>query len=271
MNALFKGRDRDQRLRGRVCVVTGASSGIGRRTALDLALAGGRVCAAARRTELLAELVAEMGGEAAGHSYHRTDVAVRSDVLGLAAHVERTYGRCDVLVNNAGFGGGGAFRGPESIPGIEQMVATNFLGAVYCTGELLDLLRASAPAHVVNVASIAGRLAFGGASAYCASKFALVGWSEALHAELKPVGIHVSLVEPGPLPTQGFPMERLAAVPLLRLALTSEEVVSKAIGGAIQNGKVQRVVPRWYYLLQFPRLAIPPVFRYVGDKVVARR
>jgi uncharacterized protein len=271
VNALFKRYDRNQHLRGRVCVVTGASSGIGRRTALDLARAGARVCVAARREALLAGLVAEMGGEPAGHSYHRTDVALRSDVLRLAAHVARTYGRCDILVNNAGYGGGGAFQGPESISGIERMVATNFFGAVYCTGELLDLLRASAPAHVVNVASIAGRLSFGGASAYCASKFALVGWSEALHGELRPLGIHVSLVEPGPLPTQGFPMERLASLPLLRFALTSEEVVSRAIVEVIQNGKMQRVVPRWYYLLQFPRLVMPPVFRYVGDKVVARR
>jgi short-subunit dehydrogenase len=114
---------------------------------------------------------------------------------------------------------------------------------------------------VVNIASIAGRLALRGSSAYAASKFALVGWSEALHFELAERGVFVSLIEPGPLPTEGFPMTDLLKDPLMRRVLTSDEKVSSAILDAISRHKLQRVVPRWYYLLSIARLVAPPVYR----------
>jgi NADP-dependent 3-hydroxy acid dehydrogenase YdfG len=96
-----------------VWVITGASSGIGRRTALDVAAAGGTVCVAARREERLTSLVAEMGGS--GHSYHVTDVSDRAQVKALAAHVAEAHGRVDVLVNNAGVIGPSGFKGAEAI------------------------------------------------------------------------------------------------------------------------------------------------------------
>jgi NADP-dependent 3-hydroxy acid dehydrogenase YdfG len=145
-------------LYGKVCVVTGASSGIGRRTALDLARAGARVCVAARREERLTELVDEMGGPDKGHSYRVTDVSDRDQVSALAAHVGKRYERCDVLVNNAGIPGGAEFSA-AAVPDLTNVMNVNFYGAVYCTAELLDLLGASAPAHVVNVTSVAGRIA----------------------------------------------------------------------------------------------------------------
>src|SRR5687767_10051756 len=86
------GGSSDRFLTDRVCVVTGASSGIGRRTALDLAAAGAKVCVAARRQERLEALVADMGGEAAGHSFVVTDVSKRTDVQALVQHVGDTYG-----------------------------------------------------------------------------------------------------------------------------------------------------------------------------------
>lgn len=245
--------------KGKVCVVTGASRGIGRRTALDLAARGATVCGVARRAERLTSLLGELSG--GDHTVVTADVTNRAEVKAMARHVLDAHGRCDVLVNSAGISGAGFFDGPDAVAHIEEVVKTNFFGAVYCTAELLPLLEASAPASVVNVASIAGRLALRGSSAYAASKFALVGWSEALHFELSARGVFVSLVEPGPLPTEGFPMTGLVNDRLLRMVLTTDRHVSAAIQESIARRKLQRVVPRWYYLLAVGRLVVPPVYR----------
>jgi NAD(P)-dependent dehydrogenase (short-subunit alcohol dehydrogenase family) len=253
---------------GRVCVVTGASSGIGHRTALDLAGEGARVVVAARRKDRLESLVEEMGGEAAGHSFHVTDVSQRDQVQALARHVEETYGRCDVLVNNAGRTGSGRFRGPESVANVEEVMAVNFFGAVYCTAELLPLLERSAPAFVVNVASVAGRVAPPGESAYCASKFALIGWSEGLEVELERRGVCISTIEPGFVPTEGFPHKDLQANPVMSRLIGSDEDVSRAIRHAISKRKHQRTVPRFYYLVQIPRVLAPGPYRFLRDKAL---
>ncbi|MFN2526702.1 MAG: SDR family NAD(P)-dependent oxidoreductase [Actinomycetota bacterium] len=253
-------------LRDKVCVVTGASSGIGRRAALDLARAGARVVAVARREDRLAELVDQLGGTQAGHSYFVADVSRRADVKALAEHVRAAYGRCDALVNNAGFSNRSRLRGPESVAKLQEVMATNFFGTVYCTAELLSLLESSAPSSVVNVASIAGRLA-ATSSAYCASKFAVVGWSEAIRIELASRGVHVGLVLPGPIPTEGFPQEGLRHHPLLRYAAGTDADVSAAIRDVIIHRKSERTVPRWYYLLRLPAIVLPPLYRYAQRRV----
>jgi short-subunit dehydrogenase len=256
-------------LRNKVCVVTGASSGIGRRTALDLAAAGAIVCAAARREERLQTLTAECHGQ--GHSYVVTDVSDRDQVKDLAEHVRRTHGRCDVLVNNAGFSGDHLPLGhPGAVAEIEGIMATNFFGAVSCTAELLSLIEESVPSTIVNVGSMAGRIPVGGSSTYTASKFALVGWSEALRYELSARDICVSLVLPGLIPTEGFPQTDLAADPLLRRILGTEDQVADSILDTIVRGRAERTVPRWYYLVQAPRLVVPPLYRYALRKVSAK-
>jgi uncharacterized protein len=241
--------------------VTGASSGIGRRTALDLAERGARICLVARRRERLEELLAELGGTVAGHSLFASDVSRREQVKALAEHVRSTHGRCDVLVNNAGYSDSGSFEGPDDIERLESVMATNFYGVVYCTGELLPLLLASAPSSIVNVSSLAGRIGLGGNSPYSASKFAVAGFSESLYLDLAPRDVCVSLIEPGFIPTEGFPHAGFSRHPLMRYALGTVEDVSAAIIDAIENRRMERVVPRWYHLLQLPRVLVPPLHR----------
>ncbi|MDQ3784198.1 MAG: SDR family oxidoreductase [Actinomycetota bacterium] len=253
----------------KVCVVTGASSGIGRRTALDLGAAGARVCVTARRRERLTALVDALGGLEAGHSWLVADVSCRDDVRRLASHVEKCYGRCDILINNAGFAHERPFDGPGAVGDLELVMGTNFWGTVLCTAELLPLLAGSAPSHVVNVASVAGRLALPGASSYCASKFAVVGWSEAVRADLALRGVHLSLVEPGFVSTEGFPQRRLTGHRFLRHALASDADVSQAIREVITKNRDERVVPRWYRLFELPRVLIPPLHRWARGKAAA--
>lgn len=256
---------------GKVWVVTGSSSGIGRRTSLDLAARGALVCAVARRESLLSELVAEMGGEQAGHSYFVADVSRDEDVAGLGAHVRDRHGRCDVLVNNAGFSRPGKFVDDDALEKLHDVMATNFFGVVRVTKELLPLLIEAAPSSIVNVASVAGRLGLNGGGAYCASKFALVGWSESLHFELAGLGVHVGIVEPGPVPTEGFPQADLLSDRLLRRAVSSPAAVSKAIRTTAERRKLQRVVPRAFYLLEVARYLSPPLYKFAQRRVVGDR
>jgi uncharacterized protein len=221
----------------------------------------------ARRRSLLEELLDELGGTEAGHSLFVCDVAQREQVKELAAHVDDTYGRCDVLVNCAGYSDSGSFDGPADIDRLDQVMATNFHGLVYCTGELLPLLLASAPSSIVNVSSVAGRIGLGGNSPYCASKFAVAGFSESLHIDLAPRNVCVSLIEPGFVPTEGFPHTGFSHHPLMRHALGTVEDVSTAIIDAIDNRKMERVVPRWYHLLQLPRILVPPLHRWGAIKL----
>jgi short-subunit dehydrogenase len=189
-------------------------------------------------------------------------------VKALAAHVRDTYGRLDVLINNAGFAGGEGMTGPGSIDDVEEVFATNFFGAVYCTGEMFDLLAASAPSHVVNVTSMAGRLATPGSSTYAASKFALVGWTEGLQPDLAERGIYLSSVEPGFVPTEGFPQKNLVSDRFMRHILGTDTQVSAAIFDAIEHRKPQRVVPRWYYVLQVPRVLAPWLYRFAMNRLM---
>ncbi len=245
-------------LSGKMCVVTGASSGIGSQVARDLARAGGFVCAVARREERLEALVPALHGT--GHSYFVADVGERSQVEALAQHVRDRHAKLDVLVNGAGFWGERRFDGPAAIADVEAVMRTNFLGAVYCTGELLPLLFQARPGNVINIASVAGRVALSGSPAYSASKFALAGWSEGLHFQLRRAGVNVSLIEPGPLPTEGFPQTGLVNNSVLRLALTSAAEVSDAVLATIKRPKMQRTVPKGYYLVSVARSLAPGLY-----------
>lgn len=257
---------------GEVWVITGASSGIGRRVATDVARKGAVVCAVARRDELLTSLVDEIGGQEKGHSWVHADVSQRAEVQSVVAHVATTYAHCDVLVNNAGFSVDRRYDGPDAIPDVERVMATNFLGTVYGTLDFVPLLEASAPSSVVNIASMAGRIAVGANPAYIASKFAAVGWSEAVHHELRSKGIYVSTIEPGPIPTEGFPQRGYSSNSLTRRTLLgTTEDVSNAIQDAVDKRKLQRVIPRWYYLMQLPRVVTPPLFRAAQARMAAFR
>jgi short-subunit dehydrogenase len=133
------------------------------------------------------------------------------------------------------------------------------------------LLERSAPANVVNVTSVAGRVAVGGLAAYCASKFALVGWSEALHPELARREIYVSSVEPGFIPTEGFPQVDMVNDPFMKHLLGTDAGVSAAVQDAVVNRKPTRVVPRWYYLTQVPKVLTPGLFRMAATKMMGAR
>ena len=243
----------------RVAVITGASSGIGEATARLLASRGGwSIVLVARRDDRLAGLGHELACPTSSVAVDLTDGQAPTT---LRRHLESEYGgRVDLLVNNAG----AAWRGDFATAGYENVQRTmelNFDATVRVSEALLPLLRASAPSSIVNVASTAGRVARAGSGAYSASKFALAGWTDALHAEEKPHGVHVGLVLPGFIRTEGFPAEELRERALTRWIVSDPKTAAAAILEAGPGGKAERYVPRPYALAAIARILVPGLLR----------
>ena len=241
----------------KTAVLTGTSSGIGEALARRLASDGWRLLLVARRAERLEALSAEIGAV-----YEAADLTKGGDVARVAARAESEFDRLDLLVNNAG---GNRKRGEfgDSDYGydyVREVMDQNFDSAVRVTEALLPFLRRSAPSAIVNVGSIAGRIARPRMGAYNAAKFALNGWTEGLHHEEKAHGVHVGLVTPGFIATEGFPQEQLKGKPATRWMVGRPEQAVDAILKAAA-GKAEVSVPGWYGLLPRLRYAAPGLVR----------
>lgn len=190
-------------LRGAVVVVTGASSGIGRATALAFARAGAHVVAAARRREPLEEVAALCRDHGPGALAVPTDVADEAAVHELAARAFEAFGRIDVWVNNAGVAAWGRFEtAPPEI--LRRVVDVNLFGVFHGARAALPHFRAGGRGVLINVASMVGKMAFPYYTSYVASKFAVVGFSEMLREELLGSGIDVVTIMPGAVDTPLF-------------------------------------------------------------------
>jgi NAD(P)-dependent dehydrogenase (short-subunit alcohol dehydrogenase family) len=181
----------------RVWLITGASTGFGRILSEQLLASGHTVVATARKPEQIAELVA---------SYPETALALALDVTDQAAidaavtRTIETFGHIDVLINNAGYGIAGAI---EEVTEEEYMPVfeTNVFGLIRLTRAVLPYMRRQRSGHIVNLSSIAGLVTSPGLGYYNTSKFAVEGFSQALYSEVAPLGIYVTIVEPGPFRT----------------------------------------------------------------------
>jgi NADP-dependent 3-hydroxy acid dehydrogenase YdfG len=182
--------------RGKVAVITGASSGIGEATARALVNAGYRVALLARRADRIDELAAELGDDALPLE---ADVTDRDSLVAAAERVQTELGGADILVNNAGL----MLLGPFSSDlrdNYRRMVETNLLGAITTTEVFLDQLR-DGGGDLVNISSVAGRTARPTNGVYAATKWGMNGWSESLRQELQPE-IRVTVIEPGAVATE---------------------------------------------------------------------
>ena len=249
-----------------IALITGASSGIGEATARRLAREPGEVglILVARREDRLHALADELraGRSNLNVTIIAADITDPAAPARIATQVQDEHGRLDLLVNNAG----AAWRASFAKGGWENVrrhMELNFDAQVRVTEALLALLRSSAPSAIVNVASTAGRVGRGATGAYSASKFALAGWTDSLHLEEARHGVHVGLVLPGFVATEGFPQKQLVEDWRTRWIVSTPEKVAEAIVDAGPGGRAERYVPRVYWLGAVARILLPALTRRV--------
>lgn len=258
-------------LKGKHVVITGASSGIGRAAAVEFARRGANVVLAARRAEQLERTAEQCRSANVTASVFVTDVRNRDACFRLIENA----GPIDVLVNNAGFA---IFDPIESAKAsdLEEMMSTNYFGAVHCTQAVLPQMLSLGGGTIVNVASITGLMGYARMGGYGATKFALVGFSEAVRDEVIGRGVRVALVCPGTVDSEFFERadrNKLPAPARLVPALSPERV-ARAICDSAEDGRYRRILPpsaALYIRLKefFPRLA-HAIFRRTSS-VMERR
>jgi NADP-dependent 3-hydroxy acid dehydrogenase YdfG len=186
---------------GTVAVVTGAASGIGRALALNLALKGCTLALVDKDAHGLGETERVISTTTTSTcSTHVFDVGDNEAMEQFAADVVTQYGKVELLINNAGVALGGSLE-QVSIEQIDWLFQINFWGVVYGVKAFLPILKQQTDAHIVNLSSIFGIFAVPGQAAYCASKFAVRGFTETLRQELAHTSVHVSCVHPGGVKT----------------------------------------------------------------------
>jgi short-subunit dehydrogenase len=243
-------------------IVTGASSGIGEAAARRLGDDGWKLLLVARREDRLKAL-ADSLPDAGYLALDLTDADAPERVR--AAVDERFGGHLDLLVNNAGGSWRAAFGDEDGgYANVRKTMELNFDTAVRLTEALLPVLRKSAPSSIVNVASVAGRVARPTAGSYGASKAALIGWTDSLHLEERANGVHVGVVLPGFVSTEGFPQDSLKRNPATRWIVSKPEKVADAIVAAGPGGRAERIVPRGYALFPVLRILTPGLVRRLG-------
>ena len=208
----------DQSLEGKVALITGASSGLGRAFAIHLARVGAKVFLVARREELLHAVVDEItrsGGDAA---YHVADVRIAPSLFDLVDVLLSRFKRLDVLINNAGLGYRALLLELKRSEN-QEMLETDLHAAIYLCQAALNALLKSAPSDIVNICSYAALEGFAEQTVYCAAKSGLLGFSRALAQELKPANVRVTAICAGSTDTEFFDRFRPTLDPARRLAV----------------------------------------------------
>jgi NADP-dependent 3-hydroxy acid dehydrogenase YdfG len=230
-------------IESKVLIITGASSGVGEATARRLGASGAKLMLVARREDRLKDLVAAIQKTGGTVAYRVTDVADRAQVQALAEATLETYGRIDVLVNNA------AFMPVSPLDQIkvdewDQMIDVNIKGVLYGIAAVLPTMRQQKSGHVINLSSIAGHKVVPGAAVYCATKYAVRAISEGLRLESNGE-IRSTIISPGAVATEGLLRQSNGEI---RSTNISPGAVATELTSTITDGDTTSLVNQFYSL-----------------------
>jgi short-subunit dehydrogenase len=228
-------------LKGKIIAITGASSGIGEVMAREFANAGAVPVLLARSIDKLEAIAKTLPGKQA---FYRMDVRSDEQVTETVRQIAETFGRIDVWINNAGYG---VFEKLQdaSMDTLQDMMDVNYLGTARCTKAVLPFMLSAGAGHIVNVASMAGKIGTPKATAYSATKHAVLGFTNSLRMELAGTGIQVTAVNPGPIATSFFDRADPtgAYVANVKAFMLKPERVARAIVDAVRTGKAEVNLP----------------------------
>jgi short-subunit dehydrogenase len=252
-----------KKLQDRVAVVTGAAGGIGRAVSLKLAQEGCDLAISDVNEAGLAETASQIRALGRRVCTHRVDVSDKERVRRYADEVHAEYGQINILVNNAGVTIMATFE-EHSVADLEWIFGINFWGVVYGCKFFLPYLKQADEAHIVNMSSVFGIIGVPQQSSYCATKFAVRGFSEALWVELKEHNIGVTTVHPAGVRTDIAKSARAAdersksqAIQIIEKNSVPPERAAELIVGAIKKNKMRQMVARESYLIDWAKRLAP--------------
>ena len=228
--------------KNKTVLITGASSGIGKQTAIEFAKLGANIILVARRKEKLDDLASQLEKFNIKTFVCQCDVSDKTQVKEMSKTVLEKFDSIDVLVNNAGFAIYGSVK-DLSIDEIESQMETNYFGMMYCIKNFLPSMLDKKSGHIVNVASVAASFGLPGIASYCASKFAMLGFSEGLKHELNGTGVGVTVVSPIMVRTDFFDHPSFEKMPKYSPTSLSSKTVAKAILKAANSPRLEIIVP----------------------------
>jgi len=229
--------------KNKVVLITGASSGIGKQTAIEFAKLGSSIILVARRKNKLEQVENELKQFNVNTLVCVCDVSKKDQVDELSKIVLQKFDSVDILVNNAGFAIYGSVS-DLSINEIESQMETNYFGMIYCVKNFLPLMLKKKSGHIVNVASVGASFSVPGVSSYCATKFAMLGFSEGLKHELYGTGVGLTVVSPIMVRTPLFEHPSFTNFSKFSTGVSlSSETVAKTIIKASNSSRLEIVVP----------------------------
>ncbi len=247
-------------VRGKIALVTGASSGIGEGLARMLAERGAKVVLVARRKDRLESIAADL--VQAGHQARAcaSDIRDVDSIAATAAEVRNAWGEIDLLINSAGYARHVLFVDHDSAD-IQEMMLTNYMGTVNWIKQVLPAMRERRSGWIVNVSSFAGKIGQADEAAYSASKFAVTGLSAGLAPELAEMGIQLLCVYPTLVSTEMFTPEIMARMPRGTKFIEPEEFARQTLN-ALTKGKTEAVIP--------PQMKVPMILSALFPERMAK-
>jgi hypothetical protein len=260
------------RFQGQKVLITGGSSGIGYRLAMDFLEAGAQVYTVSDEPQRFESSLAGLRAKSPNIQGEVCDIGDPAAVERMAKHVLAGFGCPDILINNAG---SSTYRTFETTPSreLEVLASVNFIGPMRVTLAFVGAMKARGSGQIVNISSVAGKIVLTPHSIYCAAKHGVSAWSEALHLELRPFGIAVTVVHPGRVPTEFFRHETFSQRPPRpesKLGTPVDKVSADIIRG-IDRRAACVYTPSWWRFAAWAYLAFPLFSRPVFGYIIGRR
>ncbi|MBS4209679.1 SDR family oxidoreductase [Bacillus sp. FJAT-50079] len=264
---------RNERIKGKTIVITGASGGLGEKIAYTCAQSGANLVLLARNQEKLTQIAERIRMEyQVDCTAMELDVSRHDMIPGAFQQIVEHIGSIDILVNNAGYGTFIEARHVE-LADVQGMFAVNVLGLIACTREVLPTMIERHHGHIINIASQAGKLATPKSSVYAATKHAVLGFTNSLRMEMSQHGIYVTAVNPGPIRTNFFELADPNGTYIEnvdRLMLDPDKVAEKIVAAMLTNRR-EINLPGWMNMTSILHTLMPRIVERLGRKAFFKK